>query len=105
MLFLPLAPVGRSGRVREECGASGSLEKPAGDPQWSSGVIGFSTERKLVASGKIPGIQFCLSSFASNQGFFSEVRGVRESSHFKTSYTALRSRNWRPVDVTVTSER
>lgn len=52
--------------MSEECGASVALEKPAGDPQWSSEVIGFSTERKLVASGKIPGIQLCLS-FSSNQ--------------------------------------
>lgn len=36
------------------------LEKPAGDPQWSLGVISVSAKRTPVALGKIPELQLCV---------------------------------------------
>lgn len=53
-LTVVFAP-GICGKERQgaECApAPVALEKPAGDPQWSSGVIGVPAERKLRPRGK-----------------------------------------------------
>lgn len=50
------------------------IKKPAGDPQWSSGVTGFSAKRKLWPGGKYLSFNsLCLPCLSSDQGFLSKV--------------------------------